>query len=404
MLYELSDWWAGGNTDYAYGSPLFRATMAALLAFLVVWSLAPRVIRTLMRLKIGDQAEFHHAQLNQMAGPKKNTPTMGGVLIVAAIFIAIVLLADLEVFYVRAALFCMIWLAVLGGVDDALKLTAARRGGSRDGLKLWEKLVFQLALGALLSVFIFRTGNLAAEELRWSAVDASYTPFNVLSIPFYKGEPVAVVQTPNDELFGLAREPVLYGVLIAAPVFYLITIIVIAGTSNAVNLTDGMDGLAAGCMVLCAGVFLVLTTIVGDAQWAARLLFFHVPNAGELAVVCGAIIGACLGFLWYNCYPAQVFMGDTGSLPLGGLIGYIAIVTRLELMLLLVGGIFVIEAVSVLLQIFYFRSTGGKRFFRCAPLHHHFHLGGWTETQVVMRFWLLAALFAVFALATIKIR
>ena len=388
MLYWLMHWWLQPPPGSAVESPLFRAALAVLLAFGIVWALGPRVIRMLVRYKIGDTANFDHDRLNEMLKGKKNTPTMGGVLIVLAIFVTVILLSNLDVFFVRLALFCLVWLGLLGGVDDWLKLKAARTGGSRDGLRLWEKLVFQIALGALLSVFILKYGQDVVTQGRFGEPSADYNPFNVLSIPFYKGQ-----------LLGKY-----HGVLLAAPVFYIITVLVIAGTSNAVNLTDGMDGLAPGCMVLPAGAFLAFTMVVGDAAMSGRLLFFWVPRADELAVLCGAVIGACLGFLWYNGYPAQVFMGDTGSLPLGGLMGYVAIVTRLELMLFLVGGIFVLEAVSVLIQIFYFKSTGGKRFFRCAPVHHHFHLGGWSETQVVMRFWLVAALFAAFALATIKLR
>jgi phospho-N-acetylmuramoyl-pentapeptide-transferase len=385
MLYQFFYWLTQGQ-PYAYDDPLFRAGVAVLLGFLVVWLLGPRVIMTLVRLKIGDQANFGHELLNEKTRAKKNTPTMGGILIVFAIFIVTLLLADLSNFYVRMGLFCVGWLAVLGGIDDYLKLTAARRGGSRDGLHLWEKLVFQIALGALLAVFVYKTGVSIAQEDRFQDIAKDFSPFNVLSIPFYKG--VAPY----------------YGIVIAFPIFWIITVVVITGTSNAVNLTDGMDGLASGCMIMTAVVFLALAIVVGNADVAKYLLFFHVRGADELAVMCGAVIGACLAFLWYNGYPAQVFMGDTGSLPLGGLIGYIAIVTRLELMLFIVGGIFVIEALSVLIQIFYFKWTGGQRFFRCAPLHHHYHLGGWSETQVVMRFWLVAALFAVFALATIKLR
>jgi phospho-N-acetylmuramoyl-pentapeptide-transferase len=165
-----------------------------------------------------------------------------------------------------------------------------------------------------------------------------------------------------------------------------------------------MDGLASGCMALTAFAFTVFTVVVGSYEQASALLFPHVRGAAELAVLCGAMVGACLGFLWYNAYPAQVFMGDTGSLPLGGLMGYVAIVTRLELMLFIVGGVFVIEAASVIIQVGYYKATHGKRVFRCSPLHHHYHLGGLNETQVVMRFWLLAALFTAFALLTIKLR
>jgi phospho-N-acetylmuramoyl-pentapeptide-transferase len=291
------------------------------------------------------------------------------------------LLADLKSFYVKMGLFCLFWLGILGGVDDWLKLTADRRSGTRDGLRLWEKLVFQVALGALLAIFILRTGEGNVVTARWLDVQAPHSPYyNVLSIPFYK-----------------------HGIVLSTSAFAIITVLVIAGTSNAVNLTDGMDGLASGCMVVTAFAFMVLAYVVSPSL-SESLLFFHIRGAAELSVVCGGVVGACLGFLWYNAYPAQVFMGDTGALPLGGLMGYVAIVTRLELMLLIVGGVFVIEAVSVLIQIVYYKYTGGKRFFRCAPLHHHFHLGGWTETQTVMRFWLLAALFATFALATIKLR
>jgi len=380
MLYLFFDWLTQG-TPYAYKSSLFRATLAILLAFAIVWFLAPGLIRTLVRLKVGDRPEFDHELVNRLTQSKKDTPTMGGLVIVLAVVLTTLLLADITSFYVKMGVFCVVWLTILGAVDDYLKLTSARRGGSRDGLRMWEKLVFQVALGALLAVFILRTGqaNLSA---RFFDLEATPTPYyNHLSVPFYK-----------------------HGIELATPVFVIIAVVVIAGTSNAVNLTDGMDGLASGCMALTAFAFMVLAYVVGTADLARRLLFFHIYGADELAVLCGAVAGACLGFLWYNAHPAQVFMGDTGSLPLGGLIGYVAIVTRLELMLFIVGGVFVIEAASVLIQIVYYRATGGQRFFRCAPLHHHFHLGGWSEPQTVTRFWLLAALFAAFALATIKLR
>lgn len=382
MLYSLFYWWTGGDTAYAYGSALFRALAAILLAFTIVWAFGPRVIRWLIRMKIGDNAEFNHATLNQLTAGKKNTPTMGGLLIAVAILVSVLLLGNLENFYVRLALFCLVWLAAMGSIDDWLKLTAGRRGGSRDGLRLWEKLVFQFALGALLAIFVLRAGETQAAEARYFDLAAAYSPdYNQLITPFFK-----------------------QGIVLPTFAFVIITIFVVAGTSNAVNLTDGMDGLASGCLILTATAFLVLTYVVGTEEQARALLFPHIRGADELAIVCGAVVGACLGFLWYNAYPAQVFMGDTGSLPLGGLMGYVAIVTRMELMLLIVGGVFVIEAVSVLIQIFYYRNTGGKRFFRCAPLHHHFHLGGWSETQVVMRFWLVSALFTTFALASLKLR
>ncbi len=383
MLYLFYLWRMGWEMrGYAPESPLFRATLAVLFAFLVVWALGPTVIRKLVQLKIGDRPEFDHEALNRAMKDKANTPTMGGVLIAVAIAGAVILLADLRNFYVTMGLFCLIWLAILGGVDDYLKLTVDRRSGTRDGLRLWEKLVFQVALGVMLAIFIYRFGEANLELARWHIVEAHYSPFyNKLILPFYK-----------------------YPLPLTTSAFMIITIVVITGTSNAVNLTDGMDGLASGCVVLTAMAFMVFAVVVGQHDLAEPLLFPHVRGADELAVLCGAVVGACLGFLWYNAYPAQVFMGDTGALPLGGLMGYVAIVTRLELMLFIVGGVFVIEAGSVLIQVFCYKATGGRRVFRCAPLHHHYHLGGLSETQVVMRFWLVAALFAAFALATIKLR
>ena len=270
---------------------------------------------------------------------------------------------------------------VLGGVDDWLKLTRAARGGTRDGLKMYEKLLFQIALGVLLGIFIYKFGEGNVKRFATFKGGESLEAFRVLIVPFYKT-----------------------GIELPKAVFFIIAVLVVAGTSNGVNLTDGMDGLAAGCMALCSFVFMVLAFLGGDQGRAQSLLFPYIPHTGELAVLCGAMMGACLGFLWYNCHPAQVFMGDTGSLPLGGLIGYVAMCTRQELMLFIVGGVFVIEAVSVIMQVGYFKMSGGKRIFRVAPIHHHFRLGGWTETQTVTRFWLVAAIFAGIALATVKLR
>jgi phospho-N-acetylmuramoyl-pentapeptide-transferase len=383
MLYHLFFWLTHG-APYAYKSAWFRATLAVVVAFGIVWMLGPWAIRTLTRMKIGDRPEFDHKALNEATRNKTNTPTMGGALIAVAIAGTVLLLADLTNFYIMMGLFCLVWLSVLGGVDDWLKLTADRRVGTRDGLRMWEKLVFQVALGVLLALFVYRCGDALLADARWGEdLDAPAAAFyNMLILPFTK-----------------------HTLTLPTWAFALIAIVVIAGTSNAVNLTDGMDGLASGCMVLTAFAFTVFAVVVGSYDLATPLLFPHIRGAAELAVLCGAVVGACLGFLWYNAYPAQVFMGDTGSLPLGGLMGYVAIVTRLEIMLLIVGGVFVIEAASVVIQVLVFKASGRRRrVFRCSPLHHHYHLGGLNETQVVMRFWLLAALFAAFALLTIKLR
>jgi phospho-N-acetylmuramoyl-pentapeptide-transferase len=299
---------------------------------------------------------------------------MGGVLIISSIAITTLLLANLRNFYVEQALVCLVWLGGVGATDDWLKLTAARRNGSRQGLTSLEKLLFQIGLGVILSYFTFNYGVNTPET-------------HTLFFPFLK---------KAGPTLGLGE-------------FILLATIVMTGSSNAVNLTDGLDGLAAGCMAICSFTFCILALIIGSLTWSSQLLLPFIPNADQMAVIAGGMMGACLGFLWFNCNPARVFMGDTGSLALGGLIGYIAIVIRQELVLALVGGIFVVEAVSVILQVSYFKYTRrrfgeGRRIFLMSPLHHHFQKKGWTETQVVVRFWLIGAMLAAMALATIKLR
>ncbi len=378
MLYHWLEHLNKDGLHYGYQNPLFRATVAILVAFFVVWAIGPFTIRALVRKKCGDIPDFDHKALNELTQHKANVPTMGGVIILAGISVAVLLLADLTVFYIHLAGFCMVWLGLLGFLDDWFKLSSKGRDKSRDGLKFYQKILFQLGLAVMLGYFIFQRGqaNIHEGEIEY---------YRIFSLPFFKGD----LQDP---------------MLLPWWLFIAITIVVVTGSSNAVNLTDGMDGLASGCVAICCVVFMLLTYAVGDAKVAEYLQYSHVPQSGELSIVCGAMLGASLGFLWYNAAPAQVFMGDTGSLALGGLIGYVAIVTRQELMLFIVGGIFVIEAMSVILQVGYFKATRGKRLFLIAPIHHHFHLKGWKETQVVIRFWLVSAICAVVALAITKIR
>jgi len=347
---------------------LFRSVAAVIFSFIIVLIFGRSVILWLQKQKLGDQPEFHQATLNALTISKANTPTMGGILIVGSIVITTLIFAQLDNFYVRMGLFCLIFLAVLGGVDDWLKLSAKRRTpGSRDGLIWWEKLIFQLGLGVLLALFIYYHGDYdVAHRLNW---------------PFFP---------PN--------------FVLPTVLFAILAVLVIAASSNAVNLTDGMDGLASGCMVIVSFAFMALVYVTGDVKLSQDMHFNYIHFSSELAVLCGAIAGSCLGFLWFNCSPAQVFMGDTGSLALGGVIGYVAIVIRQEPMLVLVGGIFILELASVILQVGYFKLTRGKRVFLCSPIHHHFHMKGWSEPQVVVRFWLLTALFAALALLTIKLR
>jgi phospho-N-acetylmuramoyl-pentapeptide-transferase len=372
VIYHLLNWWFQAQ-PYAYQNAMFRATLAMLTGFAVAVIIGPAVIRTLKRLKIGDVPEFYNEDANRLMQMKSQTPTMGGVIILTGIFIGTLLWAKFNNYYVVIGLFTLLWLGGLGLVDDYLKLTSARRGTGRDGLKTWEKLVFQIGLGVMLAIFIYRHGQ--------DAVGTLQGLYSQMVLPFSK-HPLQL------EIW----------------LFSVITVLVITGTSNAVNLTDGMDGLAAGCMGIVGFVFMAVSYVTGMDAWASYLLLPYIPDTEELAVMCGALVGSCLGFMWYNCHPAQVFMGDTGSLAMGGFIGYVAIVTRQELLLFIVGGVFVIEALSVIMQVSYFKATGGKRIFKMSPIHHHFHLKGWPETKVVVRFWLLSMIFAILAMVAIKLR
>jgi phospho-N-acetylmuramoyl-pentapeptide-transferase len=361
----------------------FRALAAAGLAFAVVLLSGKRVIAMLRHLKIGDSGLTDAESLRAVSGGKANTPTMGGVLIAGAIFLATFLLADLSERWVQLGLIVLVWMAAVGAADDWLKMTAARRGGSRQGLHAWEKLVFQLGVGAIVGYFGYRAGFSNAP------VDFAH----VLNLPFQKTYESALSIRPGPGVIAL---PML--------AYVVISILMVAGMSNAVNITDGMDGLASGVSAVVALGLVVLTLIAGNQSWAQTLLVPSVAGSGELAVLAGATGGACLGFLWFNCSPAQVFMGDTGSLCLGGLIGYTALVVRQEIVVLVMCGVFLAEIGSVVIQVGYFKATKGKRVFRCAPYHHHLHLGGWNEQQVVSRLWIISVILMVAALASIKLR
>ncbi|MFK7788789.1 MAG: phospho-N-acetylmuramoyl-pentapeptide-transferase, partial [Phycisphaeraceae bacterium] len=377
----------------------FRAVLAMILAFAVVVLSGKRVILWLVGQKIGDNPEFYNKDINELMKSKANTPTMGGIMIVGAIVFVTLLLADISRqhgFYVWMGLICLVGMAGIGMADDWLKLTTARRKpGSRDGLRSWEKLMFQLGLAVLLGIFVYHHGT-----SKFSGLDNFELMSRSLNLPGLK---TWMYEASSGEWVPSPSLIILPGVL-----FVFLAVMFIAGTSNAVNLTDGMDGLASGITVIVSFGFMVLCLIAGYEKGefilAQYLLVPHIPFADELAVLAGAMAGACLGFLWFNCHPAQVFMGDTGSLALGGTLGYLAVVTRQELLLLIIGGIFFFEMLSVILQVGSFKLRGGKRIFKCAPVHHHFHMVGWTEQQVVVRFWLITALLAAVALSTIKLR
>ncbi len=375
LLWYLRDVFTHRLGFYAYQDVTFRCVAAVLSSFLIAILLGPKIIRWLMRKKIGDRPEFHHAALNELTKEKANTPTMGGLIIILSVLSTTLLWAKLNNPFVQKAIILVVWFAVLGGVDDWLKLTSDIRHRSRNGLNPWEKLLFQIGGAVLIASFLYTDFvHIDDGKLFW--------------LPFYK-----------------------HGLPLANWMFILIAIFYLSATSNAVNLTDGMDGLAAGCIGMVSLVLVLLCYVASETMarttpvtWSSYLLLPHIPQTGELGIFYSAILGAVLGFLWYNSYPAQAFMGDVGSLPLGAAMGYGALVTRNEILLLIIGGVFIVELASVVLQVAYFKYTGGKRLFRCAPIHHHFHLIGWSEPQVVVRFWLLAAAFAAIALATLKIR
>lgn len=368
------------ETEWApYFSPLrvfryvtVRTAGAAITALVLCWWLGPRVIAWLKDLRFGqhylDKAQ-EASRRPQEGAQKKGTPSMGGVLIVLAMDTAAVLWAQWNALLLLTLLSLLV-LAGLGFYDDYLKVTQQNNRGVKSRIKLWV----QLALGLAIGLYLWK-------------VPATSKLITEIMVPFYK-------------------HPVATG---AAAVGLLITVLAVVGSSNAVNLTDGLDGLAIGCTLIVATVFLVMTYIAGNVQWAKYLLVPYVPGAAELTVFCGAMMGAGLGFLWFNCHPAQVFMGDTGSLALGGAMGIMAVLIHQPFILVIAGGVFVAEAASVLLQVGYFKLTKGpdgkgKRIFLMSPLHHHFREKGWSEPQVVTRFYILCFLCAVIALCTLKLR
>jgi phospho-N-acetylmuramoyl-pentapeptide-transferase len=350
----------------------FRSAGAAVTALLLSWWLGPKVILWLKQLKFGqeyaDKAESGGSLAARLLS-KKGTPTMGGILIVLALNLTTLLWAQWTTF-VQLTLLSVVVLTGLGFYDDYAKIIQQTGGGTRSQVKLWV----QTALAVFIGVYLWRmrsTSKLITE----------------IMVPFFK-HPVA----SGVGFVGLA-----------------LTVLTIVGSSNAVNLTDGLDGLAIGCTLIVSFVFLVLTYLAGNIKAAAYLQIPYVSGAGELTVFCAAMIGAGLGFLWWNCHPAQMFMGDTGSLALGGALGIMAVLIHQPLVLLIAGGVFVMEAFSVILQTGWFRYTRrrygtGRRIFLMAPIHHHFEKKGWYESQVVMRFYILCVLFAVVALSTLKIR
>ena len=336
----------------------FRTIYASLTAFFICFLLGPWVIKRLQQMQVGqfirdDGPETHYK--------KSGTPTMGGVLIIGAVVAATLLWANLTNFYIWVALLVIVGFGAIGFADDYLMQVKKRS----KGLGAKEKFLLQTALAAVCGVLFFTHGTFSTQ----------------VTVPFLKN-------VQPDLGWG----------------YILFTILVIVGASNAVNLTDGLDGLAIGPLIIVAATYMVFAYVTGHIEFAEYLQINYVAGVGAISIFCGALVGAGLGFLWFNAYPAQVFMGDVGSLALGSSMGAIAIITKQEILLVLVGGLFVIEPLSVIFQVGFFKLTHGRRIFRMAPLHHHFELKGWPEPKVIVRFWIIAIALALVALSTLKLR
>jgi phospho-N-acetylmuramoyl-pentapeptide-transferase len=353
----------------------FRTAFASLTALFTALIVGPLVIGRLREFQIGQFIREEGPKAHQK---KAGTPTMGGLLIVIAIVVPTLLWADLSNRFVWIAVGSTCAFAAIGFTDDYTKVAHRRNLG----LTSRQKLGLQIATSIIIAVALIAMQTYGLYSTK-------------LIVPFFK-------QFRPDLVFGpLERNPHLWP--LAFLPFIAFVVLVIVGSSNAVNLTDGLDGLAIGCTVIAAGALTVLTYVSGHATFATYLELPRMPQVGELTIYCGAMVGASIGFLWYNAHPAEVFMGDVGSLALGGAIGTIAVIIKQELLLPFIGGVFVIEAVSVILQVSSYKLRK-KRIFKMAPLHHHFELMGWSESKIIVRFWIASLVFALFALTTLKLR
>jgi phospho-N-acetylmuramoyl-pentapeptide-transferase len=377
MLYYLLYRWL-----QPYFSPLnvfryitVRTAFAGMTALALGLLFAPVFVRRLRELQVG---QFIREEGPQSHQKKAGTPTMGGLLIVVSVVLSTVLWADVRSPYVLLALFSVLSFGAIGFADDYAKSVKRQNLGLRGRTKLFLQFLTAFLAGVIL--LLLRARGVYSTEL---------------IMPFFKKIHPDLVITP------LLANPYLWSV--AYLPFLIFLTLVIVGSSNAVNLTDGLDGLAIGCIVVAASALTALTYVTSHAGFAQYLDLQHIPRVGELTIFCGAITGSALAFLWYNAHPADVFMGDVGSLALGGAIGTVAAIIKQEILLFFIGGIFVIEALSVILQVASFKLTG-KRIFRMAPLHHHFELIGWSESKIIVRFWIASVVFALFALTTLKLR
>ncbi len=356
----------------------FRTVFASLTALLIGLLIGPYVIERLREFQIGQYIREEGPESHQK---KSGTPTMGGVLICISILIPTLLWSDLSNPFVWLVMLSTTAFGAIGFADDYIKVVHRRNLG----LTGRQKLALQ-----------FLASSAVALVLVWMEAHGHYS--TRLVVPFLKRF------RPDLVMSGLADSPTRHLWWLGFLPFVAFVAVVITGASNAVNLTDGLDGLAIGCTIIAAGALTVLTYVSGHVVFSDYLELQRMPMVSELTIFCGSMVGASIGFLWYNAHPAEVFMGDVGSLALGGAIGTVAVVIKQELLLPFIGGVFILEALSVMLQVGSYKLRGGKRIFKMAPLHHHFELMGWSESKVIARFWILALVFALFALTTLKLR
>jgi len=426
MLYALFEWFRQNGIKVP-GGALFqfitsRVLLAVVFSLIISMVFGKNLIRTLVKKQIGETVRDLGLAGEQQ---KKGTPTMGGFIIILAILIPTLLLADLNKAYIRLMIFGTIWLGIIGFIDDYLKLRAKRiareqgvpyKKGDKDGLAGWFKILGQVVLGVVVGCTLYFNSNTRVwREYVGQTLPSDTAGFKVVTLDKEKKffveakEPITTIPFVKNHEFN-------YSKLLPAAVrglswvlYIVIMIFIITAVSNGANLTDGLDGLATGTSAImgaCLGVFAYAS---GNIRFAEYLNIMYIPNLGELSIFIGALIGACVGFLWYNAYPAQVFMGDTGSLTLGGIIAALAIIVRKEWLIPIFCGVFLVESLSVIIQVSYFRYTkkkygNGKRVFLMSPLHHHYQKLGYHESKIVTRFWIITILCVALAIATLKIR
>lgn len=374
FLYPLSPYWSALRVLNVFQYLTFRTAYASITALLISLLLGPWLISRLREFQIGQQIREEGPKSHQK---KAGTPTMGGILIVVSIIVPTLLWANLRSPFIWLCIIATLAFGGVGFADDYLKIVRKRSLG----LTAREKIGLQAMISLGVGIFLL-----------YLAQQGAYS--TGLTVPFFKS---FVPDLVIDRLFST---PLFF---VAYLPFLLFVSIVMVGTSNAVNLTDGLDGLAIGCTLIASAALTAVTYITGHAVFSAYLDIQNIPRVGELTVFCGSMVGASLGFLWYNAHPAEVFMGDVGSLALGGAIGTVAVSIKQELLLVFIGGVFVIEAVSVMLQVVSYKFRG-KRIFLMAPIHHHFELQGWSESKIIIRFWIASLIFALFSLSTLKLR